>query len=1630
MPAAEPSPKSLREVSSTVYPKLERVPGIQNWVDKVGGLPEYIERIAKHIHYEHGKDISTAIAMAVNTVKKWTTGFNNNGGKLTQATVAKAKAALAQWEAKKAASHVTEAKTDALLTDVQVAAMAGAFLHRLSVAEGIQRTLKGKRTTGKSGALASAQNLLEGRDTRMVLGRGTVERGELARVQSALGAEVAELKDTLALLRVSEALAAAESPVVRNAQAAAAKGRNGQPVSFDSELHPRASGGPAGGQFIKKGSSGPAVKGIQRKLGVTVDGKFGKETATAVKAYQEDHNLTSDGVVGAQTAASLRGAEAMPGPMLGHHPGLLRKLQTSPADKLYSKANLAAEDAAEKTRDKAKKARKEAKSKASSSSSTKSSSQPTTGPGSVLGPGSTLPTTVVDLIQRKLGISTTGKYDEATKKRIEAFQKKNGLMVDGIVGAQTLAALQGDKTPPSPGAFSQSDWEWLTSHQSGGAREKRRQTQKAKTAERETAREKREEAQLKEAAPAPQKGKKPPPAAQDDHHRSYGAGMAGAPDEATAHLQNRLTGLGYDSGPTDGRFGEKTEGAVKSFQEDHGLDNDGKVGGHTKVALRGADPSEVGAKRKAPKSMEPEVPTSGDPQTQMGSSEETAMEDEGAEAEGASAGDTGSGDNKDDPEKGEDGETTTPAPKLAGAALTKGAGIEKPDPAVKAMQKAVGAKKDGWFGPATEKKLKSTQRKYGLKADGVVDPTTGRLLDRLNATSEDNMKKGDEADLEEAILERMEAAAAGDGPRFIRARAREGLYRQRLAEGRGIASDLERDFYRLSDGTFAPKGLGRILRPGETITLPHQSGSGSVKAKIEAGEKGKGLARITTGPDKGRLIGVRTAAPESLESHAFPKALPSRPAELPNMKRNAGWGEKDKYDGLNAEAKAQSSLDQMNHHMAAGNEQAVQDHVDDAKGEADFNGGNAGKRYEELERNGNHFLEHGEVMPSAGDVANKIDNWEGQGSHELPDGTTVSSAGFNELSGPGDHGYTVEKPDGSTQTFSGMDAAARASVSEAPGEKPKHTRPAPPGQKAPAESGAEPAEAVEMDKQFDEAMADPQRAPIDFSSLSDGDLNKAMDEATSHMSGVPMTARDRSVFRGVTQERARRAKREARESKSPSLREKAASVVQQLTGKRPAGMPQPQHAPPEGFAPNEKGTAIKDMAPGDSFYIGKYDTPFTLHKSVGPEFSVAKPTDGGKAQPFHKEMVPTFLGPHDPNYPANGKGGFTAPAAPAATNDTDLFNALQNSIAGGNADHGEGATVASSKSSPARSAKGNLRNFKAMSDNKLTSLATAMKAHPEDEEAIKAITTELKSRAGTSAPKPAFTPATVKKVDAKTMGAIDNALGKMEPGHHIELPNGTTVSREENAQGDYIVGGVKVDGGWHKAGIVAFKAEGGSGDGKATPSKTPSKKAAPDGGSSKKLQSAWGAYDKKKAEFDALPKDATKEERAKKASQVRAAKFRIKRVGGDPSKRPDDVGAPGKGAPAAKAKPAEKAAPKKPAEPTLAEKMEMTQGAEEIPLKEDEVGDGKSKDEALAAAQDAQEQANAVESPSPEQVNAGETALTLGAGWDWQKVGEALDKLEQQGLKFDRANEAPATLAAVIKAAGLDPHDMKTQGTV
>jgi len=60
----------------------------------------------------------------------------------------------------------------------------------------------------------------------------------------------------------------------------------------------------------------------------------------------------------------------------------------------------------------------------------------------------------VSAIQRAVGISTSGVFDTRTQAAVRQFQQRNGLVVDGIVGPQTKAALGLAPAPATSGPAS------------------------------------------------------------------------------------------------------------------------------------------------------------------------------------------------------------------------------------------------------------------------------------------------------------------------------------------------------------------------------------------------------------------------------------------------------------------------------------------------------------------------------------------------------------------------------------------------------------------------------------------------------------------------------------------------------------------------------------------------------------------------------------------------------------------------------------------------------------------------------------------------------------------------------------------------------------------------------------------------------------------------------------------------------------------------------------------------------------------------------------------------------------------------------------------------------------------------
>ena len=131
-----------------------------------------------------------------------------------------------------------------------------------------------------------------------------------------------------------------------------------------------------------------------------------------------------------------------------------------------------------------------------------------------------------------------GKFGPNTEKALKAFQKAMGLVVDGICGPKSWAALKAGSTPSSSPVGS--------------------------------------------AAPA---SASPAAVAPSSTKPVLKKGSSGA---SVSEMQQLLKNLGFDPGAVDGQFGPGTEKALKAFQSAKGLAVDGICGPNTWAALNNA----------------------------------------------------------------------------------------------------------------------------------------------------------------------------------------------------------------------------------------------------------------------------------------------------------------------------------------------------------------------------------------------------------------------------------------------------------------------------------------------------------------------------------------------------------------------------------------------------------------------------------------------------------------------------------------------------------------------------------------------------------------------------------------------------------------------------------------------------------------------------------------------------------------------------------------------------------------------------------------------------------------------------------------------------------------------------------
>lgn len=356
--------------------------------------------------------------------------------------------------------------------------------------------------------------------------------------------------------------------------------------------------------LIKRGDQGERVRNIQeslRRLGYfegKADGDFGEYTENAVKEFQRQNKLTPDGVVGPSTLARLGSStaataapKATPTPKPTATPKPTKRVTATPRptntpkvsnvylsrgssgdkvkqmqNRLISLGYLAgsASGRVDEITEQAIIAFQKRNSldadgvagpgtleKLYSSSARKASSiEGIIGVSLKKGDEGDAVRALQSKLKSKGYLSglVDGSYGSATEEAVKAFQRANGISADGKAGSSTLKALFLDSSKTA-------------SSNSSSSSSKATATPVPNTYIRVTS-------------------------APDGSYVTLEKGTMGS---LVTKLQRALKSAGYFKGTADGYYGEDTAEAVKRFQRDKGLTQDGKAGPATQRYLYEGD---------------------------------------------------------------------------------------------------------------------------------------------------------------------------------------------------------------------------------------------------------------------------------------------------------------------------------------------------------------------------------------------------------------------------------------------------------------------------------------------------------------------------------------------------------------------------------------------------------------------------------------------------------------------------------------------------------------------------------------------------------------------------------------------------------------------------------------------------------------------------------------------------------------------------------------------------------------------------------------------------------------------------------------------------------------------------------
>lgn len=349
---------------------------------------------------------------------------------------------------------------------------------------------------------------------------------------------------------------------------------------------------------LKKGSTGEAVREVQKKLKElgflkgSADGDFGDATEAAVRAFQKQYGLTVDGKVGNATMAKLTTAKATMKPTASPTPrptatpaysentylrlGDSGQKVTQMQERLITLGYLAgsANGKFGQTTEAGVTAFQKRNCsysdgiagpdtlKALYSSNAKSTSTAAGVIGVTLKQGSE--GKAVRVMQQKLKNlgyykdSVDGSFGTSTEEAVKAFQRGNNLKADGAAGGDTLNLMFSGNAKTASAASATA-----TPRPTAAATSKRATPRPT-------------------ATPLPENTYVRVTPDPSGDYITLQRGHYGTPVE---RLQRALKNEGYFSGSVDGYYGEGTANAVKAFQRSQGLKVDGVAGPATQRVL-------------------------------------------------------------------------------------------------------------------------------------------------------------------------------------------------------------------------------------------------------------------------------------------------------------------------------------------------------------------------------------------------------------------------------------------------------------------------------------------------------------------------------------------------------------------------------------------------------------------------------------------------------------------------------------------------------------------------------------------------------------------------------------------------------------------------------------------------------------------------------------------------------------------------------------------------------------------------------------------------------------------------------------------------------------------------------------